>query len=170
MSPDSQPCLEIAANSNSGEAIVNPSWQVGDWFDYPVRAQPHHTDYSGVVWHGSYIVWMEEARVECLHSVGVSFADLVAMGCNLPVVELAIKYHQSVWMGMRAVVRTRINAQTGVRMHWDHQIQSLDGQVTYATAQVTLVAIDSQQGKILRRLPPAIESSLIKLFAPRESL
>ncbi len=36
------------------------------WFEYPVRAQPHHTDYAGVVWHGSYIIWLEEARVECL--------------------------------------------------------------------------------------------------------
>lgn len=169
MPSDSQPCFEIAPNLNSRDAIVNASWQVGDWFEYPVRAQPHHTDYSGVVWHGSYIAWMEEARVECLHSVGVSFADLVALGCNLPVVELAIKYHQSLWMGMRAVVKTRINAQTGVRMYWDHQIQSLDGQVSYVTAQVTLVAVDSQQGKVLRRLPPAIASTLIKLFAPRES-
>jgi acyl-CoA thioester hydrolase len=40
-----------------------------NWFEYAIRAQPHHTDYSGVVWHGSYITWMEEARVECLEAV-----------------------------------------------------------------------------------------------------
>jgi len=33
-----------------------------NWFEYPVRVQPHHTDYAGLVWHGSYIAWMEEAR------------------------------------------------------------------------------------------------------------
>jgi len=169
MSPDNQHRSEIAPNSNSEEAIAKASWQIGNWFDYPVRAQPHHTDYSGVVWHGSFIAWMEEARVECLQSIGVNFADLVAMGCNLPVVELAIKYHQPIWMGMRAVVRTRLNAKTGVRMHWDQQIQSPDGEVLYVTAQVTLVAVDPQKGKVLRRLPPAIESTLVKLFALRES-
>ncbi|NEQ11944.1 MAG: acyl-CoA thioesterase, partial [Moorea sp. SIO4E2] len=25
------------------------------WFDYPVRVHPHHTDYAGIVWHGTYI-------------------------------------------------------------------------------------------------------------------
>jgi len=169
MSPDPQPRSEITPNTNLGEAIADASWPVENWFEYPVRAQPHHTDYSGVVWHGSYIAWMEEARVECLQSIGVNFADLVAMGCNLPVIELTIKYHQPIWMGMRSVVRTRMRAKTGVRMYWDHQIQSPDGQVLYVTAQVTLVAVDPQQGTVLRRLPTAIESSLVKLFAPRES-
>ena len=64
------------------------------WFEYVVRAQPHHTDYAGIVWHGSYLAWMEEARVECLRSIGIEFADLVALGCDLPVVELSIRYHQ----------------------------------------------------------------------------
>ncbi len=29
------------------------------WFEYIVRVHPHHTDYGGVVWHGTYIAWME---------------------------------------------------------------------------------------------------------------
>lgn len=55
----------------------------GGWFHYRVRVQPHHTDYAGAAWHGSYIIWMEEARVECLRSIGINFADLVTLGCDL---------------------------------------------------------------------------------------
>ena len=52
-------------------AIDLPSNQEFEsWFEYPVRVQPHHTDYAGVVWHGTYLTWMEEARVECLRSIG----------------------------------------------------------------------------------------------------
>ena len=40
--------------------------QTQRWFEYPVKAQPHHTDYAGIVWHGTYLTWMEEARVEYL--------------------------------------------------------------------------------------------------------
>ena len=25
-----------------------------NWFEYPIRAYPHHTDYAGIVWHGAY--------------------------------------------------------------------------------------------------------------------
>ncbi|MGL5804871.1 MAG: acyl-CoA thioesterase, partial [Xenococcaceae cyanobacterium] len=44
--------------------------QTQQWFEYPVKAQPHHTDSGGVVWHGTYLTWMEEARVEYLRSIG----------------------------------------------------------------------------------------------------
>lgn len=37
---------------------------------------------------------MEEARVECLNSIGMNFAELVALGCDLPVVDLSILNRQ----------------------------------------------------------------------------
>ncbi len=133
------------------------------WFDYSVRAQPHHTDYSGGVWHGSYLVWMEEARVEYLRSIGISFADLVALGCDLPVVDLSIRYHRSVQMGMEAIVRARMSQMEGVRINWDYRIQSPNAEDLYVTAQVTLVAVDREKGKIMRQLPPAVKDALMRL-------
>lgn len=135
----------------------------GIWFTYPAIAHPHNTDYSGGVWHGSYIAWMEEARVECLRSIGVEFADLVAMGCDLPVVELAMRYHQAVRMGMKVIVKTRMAGLLGVRINWDYQIVSADGQELFVTARVTLVAVDREKGKIMRQLPAAIKEALGKL-------
>jgi len=136
-----------------------------NWFEYPVRVQPHHTDYAGVVWHGNYIAWMEEARVECLRSIGIEYTDLVALGCELPVVEMSIRYHQMLQLGMAAVVKTRMQEVTGVRMNWDYAIQSTDGQDLYVSAKVTLVAMDREKGKIMRQLPPAVKEFLAKLSA-----
>lgn len=133
------------------------------WFEYSVRVQPHHTDYAGIAWHGSYIAWMEEARVECLRSIGIEFAELVALGCDLPVVELSVRYHRQIQLGRAAIVRTCMANLSGVRIPWDYQIQSPDGQELYVTARVTLVAVDREKGKIMRRLPPAIEHALARL-------
>lgn len=145
-------------------AIQNPlKIPARNWFEYPVRAQPHHTDYAGVVWHGSYIAWMEEARVECLRLSGIEFADLVALGCDLPVVELSIRYHQPIRMGMAAIVKARMADMEGVRINWDYQIQSVDAQELFATARVTLVAVDREKGKIMRQLPAAVKDALVKL-------
>lgn len=47
------------------------------WFEYFVRVQPRHTDYAGVVWHGSYVEWMEAARIDAFRTVGLEYADLV---------------------------------------------------------------------------------------------
>jgi acyl-CoA thioester hydrolase len=161
MSPDPQMQPELSAR---GAIQLPGSLVLEDWFCYQVRVQPHHTDYAGVAWHGSYIAWMEEARVECLRSIGIDFASLVAMGCDLPVVDLSVRYHLPLHMGMEANVKTRMAEVTGVRMNWDHQVQSLDGQTLYVTARVTLVAIDRAKGKIMRQLPPAISEAMTKLI------
>ena len=133
------------------------------WFEYPVKAQPHHTDYSGTVWHGNYIAWMEEARVEYLRSVGVEFADLVAMGCDLPVVELSLRYNRPVRLGESAIVKTRLSESTGVRLDWDHRIESPNGEELFITGKVTLVGVDREKGKIMRQLPPSVKDALIRL-------
>jgi len=140
--------------------MVNPN--TSDWFSYPVRAFPHHTDYGGIVWHGAYVTWLEEARVEYLRSLGVDYNYLVNLGYELPVVEMALRYHIPVKLGMDVVIKTRIQNTKGVRIICDYQIQSPDGEILYLTAQVTLVAIESSKGKILRQLPPVVKDALVK--------
>ncbi len=152
----------------TGEIQKLPLLAIENWFEYAIRAQPHHTDYAGVVWHGAYVAWLEEARVECLRSIGIDYANLVAMGCELPVVELSIRYHRPIQLGMAAIVKTRMMNVSGVRINWDYQIQSPDFQDLYVSAQVTLVAKDREKGKILRQLPAAMEAAFARLAAMGE--
>jgi len=133
------------------------------WFEYLVRVYPHHTDYSGAVWHGTYLAWMEEARVESLRSLGIEYADWVAQGLELPVVELSLRYHRAVQMGQAVAVRTRMTAGDGVRLVWDYEIRSADGEELYVTALVTLVGVDREKGKIIRQLPLVLKEALAKL-------
>jgi acyl-CoA thioester hydrolase len=123
------------------------------WFEYPVQVYPHHTDYGGIVWHGTYLEWMEAARVDYLRSHGMEYADLVAQGVELQVFELALRYHRGVKMGASAIVRTRVAPFQGVRMNWHYEIVSDDRQVLYVSAQVTLLPVDAQKGKIIRKIP-----------------
>ena len=132
------------------------------WYEYPVKAQPHHTDYAGIVWHGTYLTWMEEARVEYLRSIGIEFADLVSMGCDLPVVELSLRYHLPVRLGVSAIVKTRLLETKGVRINWDYEIRSYDSQELFVTGKVVLVGVDPEKGKIMRQLPPAFQDALVK--------
>ena len=136
------------------------------WFEYTVKAQPHHTDYGGIVWHGTYLTWMETARVECLQSIGVDFAELVALGCDLPVVELSLKYHQPIHLGTKAVVKTRLAETAGVRIHWDYEIKSIDEQKLFVSGRVTLVGVDREKGKIIRELPSNLQKALVKIRQP----
>lgn len=147
----------------TGAIAPLPQKKSGDWFEYPVQAYPHHTDYAGIVWHGTYITWLEEARIESLRSIGIDFSELVALGCDLPVVELSIRYHKALRMGMNATVKTRMSPIDGVRLNWDCRIESPDGRDLYLTGVVTLVALDMEKGKIMRQLPPSVKDVFAKL-------
>jgi acyl-CoA thioester hydrolase len=136
-----------------------------NWFIYPITVHPHHTDYGGIAWHGSYISWMEEARVECLRAVGMDYAELVAAGCELPVVELNVRYHHSLKMGMTALVKTKMVEAINPRICWKYRIESPQGEQTYLTATVTLVPVDREKGKIMRQLPEIVSDALAKISA-----
>lgn len=133
------------------------------WLDYPVRVQPHQTDYAGVVWHGSYLAWLEEARIDCLRQGGLEFADLVNLGCDLPVVRLEARYLQALQFGQAALVRTRFVRQEKVRLCFDQWVVSPDLSVTYFQASIQLVPLQRPSGKILRTLPQPLIAALSKL-------
>jgi acyl-CoA thioester hydrolase len=142
---------------------------VADWFNYSTQVYPHDTDYAGIVWHGSYITWMEEARVEYLKSAGVGFDQLVAAGVDLPVVDLSMKYHQSAKMGEQLLILTKFSKSEKLRLVFDYQIKVVDethpnGDRLCVSASVSLVAVDAQKRRILRTLPPSLEQAIAGLL------
>ena len=103
---------------------------------------------------------METARVECLRSIGIDFAELVKLGCDLPVVDLSIRYHRAIRLGQTAVIKTRMNEITGVRLDWDYRLECMETKELCLTSNICLVAIDLEKGKIMRQLPPAVKDTV----------
>ncbi len=129
------------------------------WYEYPVVVQPHHTDYAGIVWHGTYIAWMEEARVTALAASGLTFADWVRAGVDLPVVDLALKYRRSLTLGNTALVKTRFEWR-GVRIFWHYDIQNAATGETCIKGTVTLAMVDFNTRRVRRRLPEELAAAL----------
>ena len=121
------------------------------------RVLPQHTDHAGVMWHGAYLAWLEEARVEALQQVGLAYSDLSAQGLELPVVSLAIDYRAALLHGDQVVLLSRVESRSGLRLPWLSQFIAPDGGVA-AEARVELVLVELSQAGAQRRLmrqPPA---------------
>jgi len=127
------------------------------------RVLPQHTDHAGVMWHGAYLAWLEEARVEALAQVGLDYSDLSARGLELPVVSLAIQYHQALLHGDRVRLESAVLPRRGLRLPWSSRFVTASG-VPAAEARVELVLVDLSAGpdqrRLLRRLPPDLEAAL----------
>ncbi len=131
------------------------------------RVLPQHTDHAGVMWHGAYLAWLEEARVEALAAVGLDYATLSSRGLELPVVMLRLEYRRALLHGEMVQIRSSAEPLRGVRLPWRSHFLGQSGGVA-ATAWVELVAVDVRAGpasgrRVLRRLPPDLAAAVQRL-------
>jgi len=132
------------------------------------RVLPQHTDHGGVMWHGAYLGWLEEARVEALAAVGLAYSDLASRGLELPVVALAIEYRQGLQHGDLVEVRSALLPRRGVRLPWRSCFFTA-ARVLAAEARVDLVVVKRLPGqaapRVVRRLPADLAEALAALAA-----
>ncbi len=130
------------------------------------RVLPQHTDHAGVMWHGAYLAWLEEARVEALAAAGLAYSDLSARGLELPVVSVAIDYRQALLHGDRVQLLSTVLPRRGVKLPWHSRFIGPAGGVA-AEARVELVLVDLSAGpdrrRLLRRLPEDLATAIARL-------
>lgn len=131
-------------------------------FEYPIRVYPNHTDYGGIVWHGAYVAWLEEARVEVLRQMGLPFEQLVEADVNLVVADMALTYRRPLQMGMDAVVLLSPAPPKGIRLPWEYELRSPDFETLFLTATVTLAPV-TKTGRLHRRLPEVVTDLYTKI-------
>ena len=66
------------------------------------------TDAYGVVWHGSYLRWLEMGRVMLCEEAGYKLSELVKENIILPVVNLNIAYKNSAKLDDIVTIKTNI--------------------------------------------------------------
>ncbi len=133
------------------------------WWRLFRRVLPQHTDHAGVMWHGAYLAWLEEARVEALAEAGLAYSALSARGLALPVVGLRLDYRQALLHGDGVELRSQVLALEGLKLPWRSQFIAPDGAVA-AEARVDLVLVDVSAGaarpRLVRRPPADLEKAL----------
>ena len=99
-----------------------------------VRVIYGDTDRMGIVYHGTYLRFMEHARVEFMRNHGVVYAEMEREGFGLPVIDLALSYLApakyddlvSLWVGISKVGYARLNFcyQLSVEPGDRHELES----------------------------------------------
>jgi len=127
----------------------------------PVRVYFEDTDFSGLVYHGSYIRWCERGRSDFLRLIGNDHSALIdGSGGREPaafvVRRMAIEFLKPARIDEILEVTTRIQETTAATLILDQRI-ARDG-VELFTAEVMVVLV-SQSGKP-QRLSSALRDAL----------
>ena len=122
---------------------------------YEQKVYYSDTDSYGVVWHGSYLRWLEMGRVELCNKMGLNINELHAQNIALPVVSLNVKYKSSARLEDVMIIETEIAEFKGFTVTFKQSIKSKETGKTFIEADFVVVAI-SNDGKLYRRMPKVL--------------
>lgn len=119
---------------------------------FPVRVYYEDTDFSGVVYHASYLRFMERGRTEMLRALGIEQANL-AFG--FAVRAMQIDYLKPARMDDELTIETSTRSIGGATLDLDQRV--LRGEEVLVTASVRVACI--AEGRPAR-LPKDIRAKL----------
>jgi len=124
----------------------------------PVRVYYEDTDFTGVVYHASYLRFFERGRTEFLRAVGVEHAALLELPepCAFAVTRLSIVYCKAARGDDALEIRTQYRKGKGVRIEAVQRAMR-DGELI-CEAQVEVVCV--RPGGRPRRPPPELSERL----------
>lgn len=125
------------------------------------------TDAYGVVWHGSYLRWLEMGRVGVCEMLGHNLIDLKEKDIVLPVVNLNVKYKMSAKLNDVVVTETEISEFNGFTVKFKQIIRSKETGKVCIDAVVSVVAIDNN-GKLYRKMPEVLAKSFDEVLKCKE--
>ena len=125
---------------------------------------PQHTDHAGVMWHGSYFNFLEEARIDALNKVGMSYSEFSKKGFEIPLISAKIAYKISFKHGEKILLISQFKLVKKIRLICKTFFLKLNGDIgAEALVEMVLVKKKNDSIKLVRHLPPEIQNILLLL-------
>ena len=139
-------------------SIINNDWKLNK------TVLPQNTDHAGVMWHGSYLNFLEEGRIDALSKVGMSYSELSKEGFEIPVISLEIKYKISFFHGEKILLLSKFKLENKIRLNCKTLFLKSNGDIG-AESKVGLVVVRKRNKsiKLARELPGQIKNVLLLL-------
>ena len=110
---------------------------------HSIRVRYAETDQMGVVHHGIYATFLEEARTAWLRDMGISYKKMEASGIGLPITSVSVKYKKSALYDDVLTIKTILSKIPNVRLEFDYEIYN-EAEELLVTAKTELVFINMQ--------------------------
>jgi len=130
----------------------------------PARVYWEDTDASGLVYHASYIRFMERGRTELLRSLGIEQSQLLDRALGIPIYfvvrAMQLDFRKPAALDDMLSVETRPVELGGASLTLDQRV--LRGDETLVTAIVKVVCVEAGRA---RRLPQDVREKFETLLA-----
>ena len=130
-------------------------------FSMQIKVRYCETDQMGLVHHGSYVNYFEEARISWISNLGFSYSEMEKSGIILPVSKLNINYLRPAYFENDLVVNVELAELPTSRLIFNYTITNKDEVVVTGT---TVLAFLNKETKKPVRCPDYMLEKVIPLF------
>ncbi len=116
----------------------------------PVRVYYEDTDFTGLVYHASYVRFFERGRSDFLRLAGVDHTAMGALGTAFAVLRLDVTFRLGARIDDALVVRTTLAGAGRARLRFSQTIERAGDRVCSAEVEAACITPDGRA-----RRPPA---------------
>ena len=130
----------------------------GQAFVFPLRVYYEDTDFSGVVYHASYLRFMERGRSEFLRAAGAPHQAMLGGDAPLfwAVRRMAVDFNRAARVDEALIVRTKALELAGARLRLDQAVCRAAEILVKADVEVCVVTAEGKP----RRVPELVRKKL----------
>lgn len=138
-----------------------------------LRPYEHHTKYyetdqMGIIHHSNYVKWMEEARMDLMDQMGLSYKQMEEMEIISPVLSIAVEYHSMVHFDDTVVIQTKLVKYNGIKMEVEYVMTDKETGELRTTARSSHCFLNRSGKPIsLKRSYPELDT---KFFEMKEDM
>ena len=122
-----------------------------------MRVYLEDTDAGGIVYHASYLRFMERARTDFIRKIGLDAVSAHKDGVLFVVRRALINYFLPAYLGDELEVNARLAAKKKCAVHFIQEVVRIGDEALVCRADVQVVCIDAVRRKPCL-LPPQISS------------
>ncbi len=110
-------------------------------------------DSMGVVWHGSFVKYLEDGRELFGVEHGLSYMGVASQGYFIPIVDMSISYKQSAKYGDKLLIKTEFINTEAAKIIFSYTIFRESDMMVLVKAKTVQVFTDSA-GQLMLTNPP----------------
>lgn len=131
--------------------------------EFQIRVRYAETDQMNVVYHANYITYFEVARTEAIRELGFTYREMEAMGVEMPVTEIIVRYLRSAQYDDLLTVRTQLRTLPE-NHHIDFYQEIFNEKGKLITSGKVILFFLDKKTKKRSKMPDILRDKLVKYF------
>ncbi|MCQ2067875.1 MAG: acyl-CoA thioesterase [Bacteroidaceae bacterium] len=108
----------------------------------PLKIRFSEVDSMNIVWHGSYVMYFEDAREAFGKKYGIAYLDIFGNGYYAPLVDLSFKYKSPITYDMKPEITITYKPADAAKIVFDYEITNTGNGEVLATGHSVQVFMD----------------------------